>query len=51
MLLLGQLLPKRDVRVTSVHPSISDIVLRRQMLVDSRDYRGTFTDRSADALY
>jgi hypothetical protein len=26
---LGQSLPKRDVRVTSAYPSISDIILRR----------------------
>jgi len=25
----GQMLPKRDVRVRSVYPSISDIILRR----------------------
>ncbi len=27
---MGQSLPKRDVRVTSVYPSISDIILRRR---------------------
>ena len=30
MSLLGQSLPKRDVRVKSVHPSISDMMLQRR---------------------